>query len=390
MPNNPKVTVILTSYNHAKYLRESIDSVINQTFPDFELIIWDDASSDNSWEIIQSYKDKRIRTFRNNEQKLARYGINKAITEVARGEYIAIHHSDDIWLPEKLEKQVAFLDANQHIGAVFSDVLVIDESSNLLPENLHLYQKIFAQPNRTRHEWLNHFFYKGNALAHPSVLIRKKCYGDCGLYQYGFPAADHDMWVRLCIQHEIHILPEKLIKLRVRDNDANVSASRPDSRLQQYFQWLQILRNYTKIVSSDELRKIFPEAESYIKSNGFIPSFVLAMMALEVRQTHNILKLFGLELLFELLNNPQSQKHVEEIYGFRIQDYFEYIGKHDVFSIELARQLRSNIAQKNDLLAEKDMLVAQKDAVIQEIVNSKGWKFITAIRTIKSKFPRIK
>lgn len=390
MLSDPKVTVILTSYNHAKYLRESIDSVINQTFPDFELIIWDDASSDGSWEMIQSYSDSRIKAFRNNEQKLARYGINKAIEEVARGQYIAIHHSDDAWFPERLEKQVAFLDANPHIGAVFSDVLVIDENSNLLPENSHLYQKIFVQPNRSRHEWLNHFFYKGNALAHPSVLIQKKCYSDCGLYRYGFPAADHDMWVRLCMQYEIHVLPEKLIRLRIRDNEANVSASRPDSRLKGYFQTLQILRNYTKIVLPDELRRIFPDADHYIKPKGFIPPFILAMMALEVQQTHNILKLFGLKLLFELMNAPESRRKVEEIYGFTIKDYFEYIGKHDVFSIELARQLRESTAQKDVLLAEKDAVLAQKDALLQEIINSKGWKFITAIRTIKSKLPRIK
>lgn len=392
MPNNPKVTVILTSFNHAKYLREAIDSAINQTFSDFELIIWDDASSDNSWEIIQSYDDKRIKAFRNGEQKQARYGINKAIEEIAQGEYIAIHHSDDIWDLEKLEKQVAFLDKNPHIGAVFSDVLVIDENSDPLAKNSHFYQKVFAQPNRTRHEWLNHFFYKGNALAHPSVLIRRKCYFDCGTYRYGFPAADHDMWVRLCMRYDIHVLSEKLIKIRIRDNAANMSASRPDSRQKQYFQLLQILRIYKRIVLPDELQKIFPEAAPYIKSNGVISSFLLAMMALKSGQTHNILKLFGLELLFELMNVFETRKQVEEIYGFKINDYFEYIGKQDIFSIELVDQLRASNAQKDALLANKDVvlaqkdaLLAQKDAFIEEILNSKAWKLITVYRKIISR-----
>lgn len=393
MPHSPKVTVILTSYNHAKYLREAIDSALNQTFTDFELIIWDDASTDDSWEIIQSYNDSRIKPFRNEKQSLARYGMNKAIQEVARGEYIAIHHSDDAWLPEKLEKQVAFLDENPNIGAVFSDLLVMDEHSELVPENSHSYQKLFAQPNRSRHEWLNHFFYKGNALAHPSVLIRKQCYSDCGVYRFGFPVADYDMWVRLCMHYEIHVLPEKLTKFRVRDNQANLSSNRPDSRLKGYFQWLQILQNYRTIDSPDELLKIFPNAASYIKSNGFIPTFVLAMLALETPQSYTILKLFGLELLFELMNIPESKRRVEEVYGFSITDYLEVVGKHDVFSVELTTQLRAAIAQKNTLLAEKDALLAEKDALlaeryamIQEIVNSKSWKMITAFRKIKSKF----
>ena len=106
--NKPKVSVILTSFNHAKYLREAIDSVLNQTFTHFELIIWDDASSDNSWEIIQSYQDPRIKAFRNDVQRRGIYGINKAISEVAQGEFIAIHHSDDVWEFAKLDKQIAY------------------------------------------------------------------------------------------------------------------------------------------------------------------------------------------------------------------------------------------------------------------------------------------
>lgn len=386
MSHSPKVTVILTSYNHAKYLREAVDSALNQTFTDFELIIWDDASTDDSWEIIQSYNDSRIKPFRNEKQSLARYGMNKAIQEVARGEYIAIHHSDDAWLPEKLEKQVAFLDANPNIGAVFSDLLVMDEHSELVPENSHSYQKLFAQPNRSRHEWLNHFFYKGNALAHPSVLIRKQCYSDCGVYRFGFPAADYDMWVRLCMRYEIYVLSEKLIKFRIRDYAANTTGDRRDNRLRTLFQYHQILRNYLNIIAPDELLKIFPDAAAYIKLKGFIPAFVLAMMATEIPKTHNILKLFGLELLFELMDIPESKRRVEEVYGFSITDYLEVIGKHDVFSIELTTQLQAAIAQKNTLLAEKDALLAERYAMIQEIVNSKSWKMITAFRKIKSKF----
>ena len=91
----PKISVILTSFNHAKYLREAIESTLNQTFTDFELIIWDDASCDNSWEVINEYNDPRIKRFRNDIQRRGGWGMNKAITEIASGKYIAIHHSDD-------------------------------------------------------------------------------------------------------------------------------------------------------------------------------------------------------------------------------------------------------------------------------------------------------
>ena len=133
----PKVTVILTSYNHAKYIRETIDSILNQTFKDFELIIWDDASIDESWEIIQSYKDERIKSFRNEESKRGVYGINKAISEVAQGEYIAIHHSDDVWELTKLEKQVKFLDENSDYGAEFTNGKPIDGEGHFFNNSIH-------------------------------------------------------------------------------------------------------------------------------------------------------------------------------------------------------------------------------------------------------------
>ena len=104
----PTVSVILTSYNHEKYLQESIDSVLMQTFEDFELIVVDDCSSDNSWSIIESYKDDRLVKIRNSENKL--FYVNNIIKNVTRGQYIALHHSDDVWEPNKLAEQVAFLE----------------------------------------------------------------------------------------------------------------------------------------------------------------------------------------------------------------------------------------------------------------------------------------
>ena len=143
----PKISVILTSFNHEKFIREAIDSVLNQTFTDFELIIWDDASTDNSWAIINTYSDPRIKVFRNDETKRGVHGINISISEIASGEYIAIHHSDDIWEVDKLKKQVEFLEDHAGIGAVFTHVLAIDERGIPLDDVNHSY--------RVRLGWLN-------------------------------------------------------------------------------------------------------------------------------------------------------------------------------------------------------------------------------------------
>ena len=96
----PKVSVILTSFNHEKYLKESIDSVLNQTFKDFELFIIDDGSSDNSWDIIKSYNDKRIIKIKH-EKNLGQ-NLTMELIKQFKGEYFAVAHCDDRWEKEKL------------------------------------------------------------------------------------------------------------------------------------------------------------------------------------------------------------------------------------------------------------------------------------------------
>ena len=383
----PKVSIILTSFNHEKYIREAIDSAVAQTFTDFELIIWDDASGDNSWSIINSYSDPRIKTFRNDETRRGIYGINKAIAEIASGKYIAIHHSDDVWEPEKLEKQVTFLDEHPEFGAVFTHLLAIDEDSNPLNDPEHVYSNVFNQPNRTRHEWLNYFFYHGNALCHPSVLIRKQCYTDCGLYRYGMAqVGDFDMWIRLCLKYEIYILPEKLLCFRVRDNKANASGVRPETVIRMGIEYLTMLKSYLLIETFEEMAAIFPEAKKYYQKDGFEPKFVFAMIALEKnipnsikleKNIPNSIKLFGIELLFDLIYDSTTAKKIKSLYGFDYRTLIALTGKHDVFSIERNRQL-----------VERDRQLVERDRQIAALYNSISWKITRPLRKMGKLFKR--
>ena len=378
MAKTPKVTVILTSYNHAKYLREAIDSVLNQTYSDFELIIWDDASTDESWEIINSYSDPRIQAFRNETNKRGG-NIRRALTQGVQGEYIAIHHSDDIWEPQKLEKQTAFLDQNPQIGAVFTNALIINEDGKLFREKSHFYYDVFKQPNRPRHEWLWHFFYYYNALCHPSLLIRRQCYEDCGSYRSGFAVVpDLDMWVRLCMKYEIYVMPEKLVRFRVRDNELNTSGDRPETRARWQFEFLQILGNYRDIRSSEQFVKIFPSAQRFIKPEGFDLEFALAMVALEFK-SNRVTELFGLNLLFEILNDHNRAKKIEKLYGFSQSDFINLTAQSDVFS----SQLETRLGDMQLRIADQDQTIRSLKSELEEIKGGVTWKlylFIVRIR----------
>lgn len=336
----PKVSVILPSYNHEKYIAEAIQSILNQTFQDFELLIFDDHSKDRSFEIITGFQDERIQAFRNDEQKRGTYGINHAIQHIAKGEYIAIHHSDDVWDSTKLAKQVALLDDQPQYGAVFTNAQAIDEDGRPISDDSHWYATIFNQPNRTRHEWLRFFFYQGNALCHPSVLIRKICYDNVGLYEYGYAQlGDFNMWVRLCMRYEIFVLPEKLTKFRVRADEANASGNRPETQKRSPIEFLEILRKYTRIESIHELVAIFPETQRYMTEQGSEPRFALAMICIH-EQTWPIHKLLGYELLFDLISNNDSAKRIKSLYEFDYRNLIALTGQHDVFHV-----LNGNSAQ---------------------------------------------
>lgn len=383
MTQKPKISVILTSYNHDKYLREAIDSALTQTFSDFELIIWDDASTDLSWEIINSYSDPRIRAFRN-EVNLRSGNINRALAQ-STGEYVAIHHSDDAWEPEKLEKQVDFLNVNPKIGAVFTWAQVMDENGQPFNNETHFYYRIFEQPNRTRHEWLNYFFHQGNVLCHPSVLIRKQCYADVGFYRYGLAQlTDFDMWVRLCMMHEIHVLPERLVRFRVRDDETNTSGNKVENRIRHHFDLLQIYKNFLRIQDKEEFVRIFPESSIYIdeKLNGDT-RYALARLALSPDHTPAS-QLFGLQILFDILQDPKHFAVIQELYGFSIKDFFALTARYDIYNIfgretllirdqQLADR-DARLAEREAQLAERDAQLAERDAQLMEIHSSKLWR----------------
>jgi glycosyltransferase involved in cell wall biosynthesis len=329
----PLVSVILTSYNHEEFVREAIESVLEQTFQDFELIVWDDASADRSWEIVQSYGDPRIKAFRNERNKGPAFGVNKAISEIAIGKYIAITHSDDAWRPDKLEKQVAFLESNPDIGAVFTWVQAIDENG------LDIENDWFDRGNQSRWEWLHELFNEGNHLNHPSVLIRKACYENVGLYSYALAQTpDAEMWSRVLLAYPIHVMPERLTLHRLFSDKRNTSGIRPEVVVRLNNEWNCLRENFLRIENPDEIHYIFsglPKSGAHGKSDV---KFLLANACLQECNSKSAWQL-GLRWLSELMNAPESREEIYKTYGFSYLDFIGLSGKYDVYSVgELTAQ----------------------------------------------------
>ena len=355
----PTVSVILTSYNHEKYLQSSIDSVLAQTYTDFELVIVDDASTDRSWEIIESYQDPRIVKIRHAENLL--FYANHTIQNLTRGAYIAILHSDDIWEPEKLEQQVAFLDTHPECGATFSWARIIDEDGEPYLDETNYYFSIFSQPNRTRHEWLNFFFHNGNALCHPSVLIRRQCYEECGYYRDGLAQLpDLDMWMRVCLKYDIFVIPQKLLRFRLRRHEANSSGNRRDTRIRYDTEFYQLLDNYILTLSFYELTLIFPAVGRYDRAELSNVRFAFAMYCLSA-QGHQSAKAYAINLLFALMRDPATREVLQSSYGFTHREFLKITGEQEQFLLEAVRENEQQIAALHSELAA--------------VYSSKKWRF---------------
>lgn len=326
-----KVSILLTSYNHAQFLRQSIESVLSQSFKDFELFIVDDGSADGSAEIIRSFEDPRIHAVFHEQNQAGPHWL-RDIKPKMTGEYFAMAHCDDMWLPGKLEKQVRYLDAHPEYGACFTDVEVIDENGEPYMEEDGFYYDIFSQENRTRFEWLRRFFYEGNCLCHPSLLIRLDCYDKYGMGDESmFSLPDYCQWVRLTLHTDLYVYPEKLCRFRVRRHAGNTSGDKPDGHIRSAFEMFRLLSSYLELRDKPEdFLRVFPSARQYVREGRLCVEYAYARILLD-ESDKPVYNLLGLLILQNLLDNPQTCALLERDYGYTKKRFAAETGGRDVF-----------------------------------------------------------
>jgi glycosyltransferase involved in cell wall biosynthesis len=208
MLSNPKITVLMPVYNCELYIREAVDSILNQTFTDFEFLIIDDASTDETVTIIKTYDDPRIQLIQKPQNSGYTNSLNYGLS-ISRGKYIARMDGDDVSLPERFAKQVTFLDANPDVilcGTFYSIIgtkEVITVPGNFEDIKLTLLRKC--------------------CFGHPTVMIRKNSVDKlAAIYDVNKePAEDYDLWVRLLAIGKMYNLQEVLLNYRVHDSQAS-------------------------------------------------------------------------------------------------------------------------------------------------------------------------
>ena len=210
----PKVSVLMGVYNGSPYLREAIDSILGQTFEDFEFLIIDDGSTDDSVEIIRSYSDPRIKLHLND----GNIGLTKSLNvglSLARGELIARQDADDISLPNRFTKQVEFMDQHAEVSVLGAQVQLIDETSR--PINRPTWKKLSSPIGLKWQSMFDSPFIHSSVMMRHAVVWQKE-----NGYDENFRTSqDFELWSRLSEKYLLQNLADTLLKFRQCENSVS-------------------------------------------------------------------------------------------------------------------------------------------------------------------------
>ena len=289
--NKPVLSVIMPVYNAEPYVAEAIQSILNQTFKDFEIVIINDGSDDSSKIIIKSFNDSRINYFENAQNKGIAFSRNRGL-ELSRGEFIGMLDADDIAYPSRFEKQITFLRRNKDYGMIGSWVTFIDENSKKLPGGW----KLKAKP-----EEIPSIMLFNNYFTQSSVLIRKQSLNNIN-YVSGFDIGeDYLMWLEISKKTKVWNLQEYLVMYRVHTKSITQSN--------------KLIKNqFEKSIFKAELVKIGIEATEKelelhmkIKSNNAINNIKdlvsIERWLLKIMKNNNELELYNTKILNKVILN---------------------------------------------------------------------------------------
>jgi len=214
------VSVCIASYNHAPYLREMLDSVLAQTYKNFEVVVVDDASPDNSLEILREYAGKfenfRVYTHENQANKGISMTLNLAI-EKAQGNYIVFVGSDDVLYPDALENQIKEFEKKSDLAFVYGKCRCIDQNGKIL-------DKILGENSENLPLSMDEIIMS-NGIPAVTVMARKECLEFVGLYDKDLTFSDWHLWVKLLAHFEMGFIDRFICKYRIHDKNTSIGIS---------------------------------------------------------------------------------------------------------------------------------------------------------------------
>jgi glycosyltransferase involved in cell wall biosynthesis len=368
----PLISVVMTTYQHEKYVAEAIQSILDQTFENFELIIVNDGSTDRTDEIIRSFKDDRIVSiYQENQGPSA--ATNHGIL-ASRAKYIALMSGDDACYPQRLEIQYQYLDRTDR-KIVFSWVDLIDDDSNVFIDE-EFTKDFFNHPNRNRSEILNLFFSKGNYLCAITALIEKEILLASGLFNLAsIQLQDFDMWVKIVKKHDIFLIEDKLGKYRIRANSNNLSAN-PAHSTRRIFEDCQIYKDMFNDVPIDLFKLSFADL---IRESEFQIGCEYELEKAFLYLTHETISIqaIGAEKLFHYLQDEAVLSLARSKYNFGLPELYNLTKNVDTTNIKKQVELADSQSQLHQTQSELATSQSQLHQTQSELAASQSQLYQT-------------
>ena len=310
--NEPLLSILTPAYNHEKYVSVFLDSILAQTYRNFELIIVDDCSTDKTASIIEQYNDERIRFFRNDFNHGMNGNLNVAFSK-AKGEYISIIASDDFLEPQYLEKMIAYYMQQKEFSVLYPKIQAVDDEGNLI-KNQNEY-KISAN----RFLMLKDFFYYGNGMGSPGMMLSRKYAEtvfplDEGIQQH----QDFIIHIQLLLQADCGFLDIPLVNYRIPTDDNNHLSSNDKKAFKRIEIETPFALDYfvKNIKSVSLLQQIFgTDIEAFGEPTEKTIPYILARLAL-AKPENRLLTLWGFRTLISFLNPKGNMELLHSLYGF--------------------------------------------------------------------------
>lgn len=256
MSEQSLVSICIPTYNSAAYLKQCLDSIASQTYKNIEVIVSDNASTDQTVSFISGYVDRYgFKLNRNSENIGAQANFNKLFS-LAKGKYVAIYHADDVYERAIVEECVKVLDGHDSIGLVGTMGNIMNDDGVIF--NTFRLPKHLKKLNKTIYsfdEALSGILKRGWFFVTPSIMMRKTALDEAGVFEPGIygSAGDYELWLRIAVKHNVAILDKKLINYRVHKNQGTEREVRKNPEVADI---VSVIKRYKELTANKKVKKM--------------------------------------------------------------------------------------------------------------------------------------
>lgn len=297
--NSPLVSVIMPAHNAEKYIRESINSILQQTYSNYELIIINDGSSDSTEEVIMEFQDERIILVNNSENLGVAKSLNKGL-RIANGKYIMRLDSDDLAYPYRMEKQVQYLEKNTSVYVLGGGMLAFGEGID---------EYLMIPACNSEQLKIDSLFFC--PISHPSVMFRKSLIDEGYFYDFRYEKIeDYELWVRIMKKYQIAAIEDVLVKYRIHPKQVTQKSSYEMSE-------------YVRELHNRQLERFIDYDDSNWSGFNY------------TQKTNNIEELRKKQNFFAMLLN--NELFLEEYNEKLCKQHFYMVVRNELFALEISK-----------------------------------------------------